>query len=273
MSDTTPQDHDSAPAPMGHNLPQGDDLVTVLTEQNADLIARRDELLDALDRVPETIEDEDTNGKVADFVKQIGAAIKRTDDRRKTEKEPYLEGGRNVDGVFRKIADPLVKAKETLTKRMTAYQRVKAEEERRRRLEEEEAARREAAEAEARARAAEAEAQAETGHQASRQIDADSAAKQAEQASADAVKASRAAGAKAADMHRSRGDYGATSSLRTYWDFEIVNLNKIPLAKLRPHIPQNAIEQAIRSYIRAGGRDLGGDDVVRIFENTTAVVR
>lgn len=36
------------------------------------------------------------------------------------------------------------------------------------------------------------------------------------------------------------------------------------------HLPHAALHQAVRSYIKAGGRDLRG---VRIFEDTTAVVR
>ena len=46
------------------------------------------------------------------------------------------------------------------------------------------------------------------------QADAD-----ARQADADAVVAERAAKAKAAQLHTTRGDYGSSSSLRTFWDF------------------------------------------------------
>ena len=44
----------------------------------------------------------------------------------------------------------------------------------------------------------------------------------------------------------------------------------IDLEALRPHLPTQALEQAVRSFIRAGGRKLEG---VRIFENTGTTVR
>ena len=86
-----------------------------------------------------------------------------------------------------------------------------------------------------------------------------------------AKRAAEAAAATAADRSRARGDHGGVSSLTTFWDFTITDLDALPLdAVLRPHIPRDAIDKAVRAYVKAGGRELDG---ARIFENTKSVVR
>jgi hypothetical protein len=82
--------------------------------------------------------------------------------------------------------------------------------------------------------------------------------------------AARAAVVTAAELSRSRGDYGSVASLRTYWDFADLERAALDLETLRSHLPQDALEKAVRSYVKAGGRELRG---VRIFENTQAAVR
>lgn len=84
------------------------------------------------------------------------------------------------------------------------------------------------------------------------------------------AKLDKRADASAAELSRSRGELGSVSSLRTDWVFDSLDRQKLDLETLRAHIPVDALEQAVRSFIRAGGRDLRG---VKIFETTTAVVR
>lgn len=260
MDDTTTIE--PAAVGLGHNQP---DLAVALREDHADLIRRRDELHDAVGRVPETIEDEETAGRVADFIKQIQAAIKNANAKRVDTKEPFLEGGRLVDGFFKGITDPLGVDKKAVEKPLTVYQQKKAAEEQRRRDEE---ALRARDEAERQAReAAEAAAALETEDQLDGAVAAEDAAKQAEEA---ARKAQREAAAKAADMSRNRGDHGGVASLRTYWTFEVEDIHEVDLETIRAHLPISAVEQAIRSYVKAGGRELRG---VRIFEETQTVVR
>ena len=78
------------------------------------------------------------------------------------------------------------------------------------------------------------------------------------------------ADAKQADLSRTRGELGSVSSLRTDWVHDGFDREKIDLEALRQHLPADAIDQAIRSFIRAGGRSLRGTS---IFEQTSAVVR
>ena len=258
-------------AEAGHNRPpedapsQAEVIRERLTAENADLLSRKDELVAALERVPDKIDD-DTATRAADFIKQLTACRKDADSRRVGAKEPYLAGGRAVDGFFRPVMDALEKAKKAVEQRLTTYQREKAAEERKRREEEERQAREEAERAE---RAA-AEAEAVAWHSEANLNSAIEAEEVARQAEADAVTAAKQADVKAADLHRTRGDLGAVASLRTYWDFEVLDIHQVPLEPIRAHLPVSAVEQAIRSFVKAGGRELPG---VRIFENTSTVVR
>lgn len=240
-------------------------LEDLLLDESASLAARRDELLGSANRAPAVVGDETTSQRVADLVRLISACMKNAEAARVSRKEPFLASGRLCDAVYKRITDPLDKSKRTLEQRLTLYQRQKAEEERRVREAE---ARRQAEDAERQGREAEAAAQAAQSEQ---DIDAAIGAEElARQAKADAVAAQKAAEVKPAELSRTRGDYGAVASLRTFWDFTELDREAIDLETLRAHLPVDAIEKAIRSYIRAGGRHLRG---CKIFENTATSVR
>lgn len=122
---------------IGHNNPPEDPLLDRLMDEHAGLIKRRDELLAGAGRAPGSIDDEETAGKMADFVqKQIDPFLKRAKDVHQSEKEPFLSGGRTVDGFWHKLVDDIEKAKTALNARRKAYADKKAAEERRRREEE-----------------------------------------------------------------------------------------------------------------------------------------
>lgn len=251
-----------------HNRPPSDAeiLHDKLKQENERLIARRDELLAAVDRVPAEIDSDELAGRIADQIKQLTAAYKATDIARVSAKEPHLEAGRVVDGFFKAITEPLYSAKQKVEARLTVWQRKKAEEERRRR-EAEERARREEAERQAREAAAAAKAAVTGAGSVDAAVTSDALARQAE---ADAEAARKSAAAKPAELSRQRGDYGAVASLRTFWDFKDLDRDTFDLETVRQHIPLDALEKAVRSYIKAGGRVLKG---VTIFENTSTVVR
>ncbi len=233
--------------------------------KNADLLARQAELLAAAERAPAEISDDETAGKVGDFIRQIAACAKAAEGARVAEKEPHLAASRVVDGFFKALTDPLDKAKKGIEARLTTYLRAKAEAERKER---ERIAAEERSAAEAAAKAArEAEERAQDAVSLGKAIEAADAAKQAQ---ADAEAASKAAAAKAAELSRNRGDYGSVASLRTFMDFADLDRAALDLEALRQHLPVDALEKAVRSFIKAGGRELRG---VRIFENTQAAVR
>ena len=252
--------------PIGHNLPTPiSTLRQEIEEAEALLLKRRDELLAAVGRVPAAVESEEVAGKVGDLIKLLMTCHKAAETARVGRKEPFLEAGRAVDGFYKAITEPLTLAKIAIERRLTAYQRAKADAERRIREEAERVSR------EAAATAAEAARQAEAAMRNQADLDAAvEAANKATRAWADVVAAERNANLKAADLSRSRGELGSVASLHTFWDFRELDRSKLDLETLRSHLPIDSLEAAIRSFIKAGGRRLDG---TVIFENTKTHVR
>jgi hypothetical protein len=218
----------------------GDALREKLVEEHAALLHRTASLLEAGPRVPE-ITDDDLAAKAADFVKQITAAMKAGEGARVAAKEPYLEGGRVIDGFFKKrIDEPLLALKAFVSQKITVHLRAKADRERRDREERErlaraaaEAARREAEERE---RALRDEATLKAAIEAN---------KAAERAEADAIHAEKDAKAKPADLSRMRGEMGAVTSLVERWEFADLDRATLDLETLREHIPRDGLEKAV----------------------------
>lgn len=252
---------------VGHNSPptMAEEIIDKIGVAYKSLTDRSTALLDALTRVPPTVGDEATNAKCADFVKQISGCIKEAESHRVAEKEPFLTAGKRVDGFFKAVTDPLEKAAADVKRRMTVYQRAKDDAERKVREEE---AKRQREESDRLAR--EAAERAGAMKKESDLAGAIEAEQAAAQAAKDAEKAKRDAGANAAELSRTRSAAGSVASLRTFWTFRDLDRDALDLNKLRAHIPQAALETAVRSYVKAGGRDLTG---VVIYEDRETVVR
>lgn len=254
--------HDDRPATAaagpGHNLPPDpiEALRERLRDDHADKLRRADDLLVGAGRVPDVIADDEVAGKVADFIKQIAAHMKILDHARVTEKEPHLSAGRAIDGLFGAPVKALDDAKAKVNRRLAAYLQAKEEAERHRREEEARLAREEAERKAAEAAALEA---------AGRVDQADVAMAEAQIAEAMATQT-----ATATDHTRTRGDYGAVSTLTKAWTFDVEDRAKIPLDPLRPYLPVAAVDSAIRAFIKAGGRSLSG---VRIYQEAKALTR
>lgn len=246
-------------ATIGHNQPA--DIVARLQDDHAELAAHCRDLITRANSLPATVETEEHLHLVADFVREVNNATKRAEKIRVDEKEPYLSAERAVDGFFNGLRNPLLKIKGALESAAGAYQRRKEAEERRQR---EEAARiaREKAEAEAREARRLAEEQ--------RRAEADAAKDRAKEAAINARAATRATEAKPADLVRTRTETGTMATAKSWWDFEITDARELDLESLRPFIPKAALEQALRGFIAAGGREIAG---ARIFEETKAVFR
>ncbi len=258
---------DAPIAAIGDNLPpdDADPLRERLAEEYVDLSRRCDALLAGVENVPLVVEDAESAGKVGDYIKQLAACHKNAESHRKKEKEEYLDGGRNVDGWFKLITEPLAKVKKDIERRLTLYQREVMIEERRIREEAQRKADEASRLAEIELRKAEAAIKEEAD--LGKAIEAEERALQAE---ADAIKAQEAAIAKAAELTRTRGDYGSVASLRTRWTGVLTDRATLDLEALREHLPEEALEKAIRSFVKAGGRELAG---ARVYEDTTTVVR
>lgn len=256
-------------ADIGHNrppvsLPLAEALRGTLEETQVALTDRRDELLRAEGRMP-PIENDEAAGKVGDYIKEITAACKAADGARVALKEPYLAGGRVVDGFFIKgVIDPLLALHTRCQVKLKAFLDSKAEAARQERMRLEREAR--AAEDTARKQAQERDKAARTEAE---RTQAAIAAREAEQASVNRIAAEEATRVKPAELSRTRGDFGSVASLRAYWDFEVVDAAALPRAYLMLN------EAAIRAHIKARIKDqppapIGG---LRFFEKTAAAVR
>lgn len=223
-------------------------------------IRRRDELIAACGRLPEEIDSDETAGKLGDFIVQITGHKKNCEAKRVAQKEPFLGAGRVVDGFFKGIIDPLDDWHKKIQRRHTSYLVAKEARERRER---EEAARVERERAEAALRAA------QEAEQANAAPAMDTALNEAAQHETAAAYFQTEAEAKPADLSRVRGE-GSVSSLRTVWMGEITNIALVPMESLRPYLSHEAVEHALRAFVRAGGRELSG---CRIFESKTAQTR
>lgn len=254
---------------LGHNAPplDADPLLVRLQENHADLLERRDILAAACERAPEKIDDEETAGKMADFVqKQIDPFLKRSKEVHTSEKEPFLSAGRTVDGFWHTLIDDLEKWKIKLNKVRKTYADEKAAEERKRREEDARVAREEQARLER--EAAEKAAALRTQGDLEKAISAEEAA---EKARIEAEKAMKLAAEKAAILGRSRGEHGGMTTLKEFWNFSDMDRAKIDLEALRPHLQIEAMERAIKSWINANEETLktgGGLTGVRIYRDT-----
>lgn len=205
---------------------------------------------------PKGIDDEDTAGRIADWIKQITGLSSTLDDTRKAEKASVLEAGRTIDGFFGSMGERLAQIKAGGLKALTDYSVLKAE---RRRAELAAEAKRQAAEAERLA------AQAEV--QQSVTLEAEAVA--AEQRSVDLQAA--AASAPVAELSRTRGDFGSTSSVRTTWTYEIDDISKVPTQYLMLNEPM--VRAAIKTALKLKGVPQITIPGLRIVSEQKAVVR
>lgn len=274
-------------------LRKGEDLDFHLETSYAELKSRAAALIDAESRMPE-IDTPAADEKATEFVKQIQACVKALDLARTGEKEPYDTAGDRIHAFFRGAMDKLTAPtkgappglKERVQAKQTRWKLAVAEAERKRREAEAEAARqeenrrREAAAAAERA-AQEAERAAARKRNEGERAKAEAAAAEARAKAAETAEAERgasetraaadrSASANLADLSRSRGASGGVSSLKTEWTFRDLDRAALDIESLRAHLPTAALEQAVRSFIKAGGRELKG---VTIFEQATTAGR
>lgn len=240
---------DAAAEPgIGHNRAPtlAEELADSLPQDLADELKRTADLLAGCERLPEAIDDEVTAGKFSDFIGQLEGHVRLLEKRRKEQKEPYLRAGDYVDDWFRAEKDRLTKSAAPIQARLGAYQ--EAQEEKRRaeqkRLADEAAAREQAALDAAKAAMAEGD------------IDkAESAIDAAVEHRAEAQTHAHLAGAKPNELTRVRGA-GSLSWLQETWTFEITSQKHIPLVTLRPYLALDAIEAAIRRFMKANEADI-----------------
>jgi len=251
----------AAVASVGHNNPPS--LREVLAENYASLSGEVEAIASKANDAPKKVASEEDLTAVGDIVKDVRQLTKRIDQARVSEKEPYLQGGRDVDAFFKVLTERLDRITKALESRATEYQREKAAEERRRREEE------------ARRLREEEERQREIARRAEDANRSKMAAKhedKAEELATQAAEAEVAAQASAADLTRVRSMNGTVATARTEWAFDITDFNAIPLDVLRPYLARADVEKAIRTFVRVNKNSVPLNGV-RIFEDVKASFR
>ena len=256
----TTTDHSDDPRlGIGGNKPPAVTIADRLKETYAKQFAEVDEIAELANGAPKEIENAEQAAAVADIAASAGSGRKALDEARKVEKDPFLQGGRDVDNTFRDPIDRLDRIDKALMQRVTAFNRKVAEAERQAR---------EQLEREQREAAAAAQRSAEEAMKAGRTDDAMAELQDATFATERADEIAQAPAIH--DAPRIQTASGLTVGSRTEWTFEITDYDAIPLDKLRALIRRDAIEAALRQFVKNGNRELQG---VKIFEDMKATRR
>lgn len=250
-------------APIGHNNPPDSDIDTVRTRLDIREKAIRDQLaLVTKTSPPESIADEKEAGDITEILKSLIVVGNDVAKAHKEVKAPYLECGNAVDAWKRGLEAELAIAKKSYEAPMKDYLDRRATAERKRQLEE---AQKERERAEA--LAAEAAAHDNAGI-------ADTAGELMDEAINSEAMAERielnAYTAKPSALAKARSFSGASASQKLVWTGEIENLSAIDLNLLRNNFVGDAIQKAVDSFVRGGGRKLDG---VNIWEKPTLSIR
>lgn len=226
-----------------------------------DLVGRFSDLEADCARVPDPIESGEEAGLVTDFIAQCQAQLRQAEAAHKIEKASFLEGGRTVDGFFKRRCESLNAALLPVFSRLKLYRdRCEREAvERHRTLldaAERETARAAAYQGEARRLAASADP-ADRHRTVHCRALAD--------ATAESAAAMRRDAAAWLEPVRIQGDYGATAYVTHSWGYEVVDLDAVPRCFL------GLDTETIRAAITKDGvRDIPG---LRIFQSEHLRVR
>jgi hypothetical protein len=208
------------------------------------LIERKLELLSAAEAwfaAHPTIDDDETQGVATENRRMIRSLAKLAKDRHGEQKAPFLQGGRAVDGWFAQFGTAIGAADNAYTTLMNSYATKLFE----------------AAEAKRKAEAAEAQRVADEKAEVAAKALAEKPPEQAEEALQVAATAAEiaeqaAAPVNAAAATRTRGDYGAVSSLKTKWRWRVVDENKVPRRFM------SVDSDKINAEFRRHGKDASG---------------
>lgn len=248
-----------------------------LDSDYAGLARSVEEIIAEAEAIPLPIADGDGKVIVTKMIKRLRDTATRVEGIREIEKQPHLRRGNAVDNWFGRLRTALRKDNkrdrdaiaDKLQAELTNYDsRLLAAEQERRRLEAEKAAReaaaKAAAEEKARREAEEARLAAERARKPETTIAKEEVASKAEETAAAATVEAKLAEAKAedayistlarpADIMRQRSDDGVLSTMGTEKFAEITDLSALDIAKLRPFIKLEALEQALRGYASSVG--------------------
>lgn len=256
-------------------------IVARLGEEYASFALLPGQFEEEIAALPLEIKTKDENDKYADLLTRIRERRKSTESVRVSEKDPFLKSERAVDGFFVPVVTALDNQMATISRRTTMY--LQAIEREARRVRDAEAAE---ARRQAQAKREEEEAAAARAAAAKRQDTqdrytkaADTAAREAQGLEDAAGRAEASAAAKPADLVRQRSAAGTTSTLKSFWTYEIEDAEAIPLDALRPYFSSADIDRAVAAFVKLKTKGLADGQQaptlagVRIYRDSSAVHR
>lgn len=211
---------------------------------------------------PPVLEDEDDLAGVTKLINDFNEFWKKVETIREQQQRPLLDGQRTNQAFFKTGIQDRAKARVAILDPIgSAYLKKKADRERQAREAAAKAAQDAAEKAQREAEEARAKVAATQG--AMDTINAVRADATADALTAFANKATVAAESRPTATRTAGGSAGLGSE----WTFDGLELDKVDLEALRPFIDQDAIEKALRAFIKSGRRDIRG---ARIFEQDKA---
>ena len=217
-------------------------------------LAERGKLLaDAGTRIPKA-DEEGAADKLAIFMKQCKEFQKLADKWRKDTKAPFIKAGKDIQNLGVELQNIVLDSMGVASKELNIIAKKRAEEE---------------AERQRLAREEERKAQEEADRLAREAEESnDAIAKaQAKQAEKDLKAATKTAKAQKTNV---KTEDGAQVVFKKVWDFDILDLNKIPVSILRKYLGDAAFEKAIRAAVKDGQRDIKG---VKIYQKDQQSIR
>jgi len=206
-----------------------------LDQRHALVINRLHDLRDAISDLPKKLSDDTDAEKASDLRKQLVAANKAADACRVADKKAFDEPGQVIHQFWKKRMDATAPGMDALDKLLKDYLREK-----------------------------QAKADAIAAKEREKQRLA------AEKAVAKGKEPPPVVDVKPVAPTRVHGDLGSSTSTRKVWAFKDLDRTAIDLETLRQLLTTDAIESAVRQYIRNGGRELAG---VTIFEDIQITTR
>lgn len=250
------EDHNKRLEIGGNNPP----ISEVLADTQKSLIERIEPLAERANAMPRKIEDDETLGKVGDLVVDALKLITDLDNARKVEKQPYLDGGREVDSFFKTASERVERISDVFQKIAGDYQREKAAEARRKA--EDEARKLREDEARKRQEADNAKRQSTTDR---KHDEADEIAAKAEEAEAKAASTNH-------ELSKVKTETGVTAGSRSTWKARIVDYDALPLGPLLNFFNEADVLKAANSMAKAH-KSRAKCPGIEFFEETTATFR
>ena len=246
------------PPGIGNNQPP---LSTALSDDTEDLRKEIDVFAARASAAPRHVKNDadlSAAGALVTDAKDLG---NRIDLKRKMIKDPYLRAGKEVDSFFKPLSERILKVVDVFQALSNAYMREKVAKERAeaeaaaRKLREEQAAREEAA---------------RKAEEANRSKTAATHTAKAEEAATKAEEAEARAQAPIEDIAKTTTDTGVTISGKAEWVADIDNYDAIDLNPLKPYLPRDAVEKALKMAVKMGLRSAAG---VRTHQEVKAKFR